>query len=237
MKAAYLLILASISAAAQGRGNVITCEAADVEHCRAKVIDGRPVRELVHQGTLVAVGKPTATADGYYRVFVSVSQVGSGKAKVMPNHFFGIYSDATHTRFGFYDKAAEVNQLIQEANRAQQAAGGGELNSPRRHGSSGPGQSIGTSKAAKLGRLRKPDPNEVAGREDQSAGSRGSAQKAGTIITPEQLYLTETTLRQGDSAEGFVYLKKPRRSKVHVGQGDLPLEIDIPVNGVVFKFN
>lgn len=237
MKTAYLLFLASISTAAQVPGNVITCDPAAAAHCKTAVIDGRPVRELVHGGTIVAVGQPLATEEGYYRVFVRVTQVGPGAIKIRPNHFSGIYSDSAHTRFVFYDKAAEINQRIREANREQQADRGDELNSPRRPGSSSPAQGIGASKAAKLGRLRKPDPNEVAGRQDESTGSLHDAPQTGTTVTPEQLYLTETTLRQGDSAEGFVYLKKPRRSKIHVGTSDPLREIDIPLQGVVFRFD
>jgi hypothetical protein len=51
------------------------------------------------------------------------------------------------------------------------------------------------------------------------------------------LYLSQSTLRRGDFAEGFVYLKRPRHSKIHVESGDPLYEIDIPVNGVVFRFN
>ena len=85
--------------------------------------------------------------------------------------------------------------------------------------------------------MRKPDPNEVAGRQDEATGSGRSARQAGTIVTPEMLYLSRSTLRRGDFAMGFVYLKKPRRSKVHVGLSDPLRQIDIPVNGVVFRFN
>lgn len=237
MKTACLLFLVSISAAAQAPGNVIVCDPADAEHCRATIIEGKPMRELVHEGTSVAVGKPVSTAEGDYRVFVRVSQSGPGKAEVKPKDFSAHYSDPAHTRFAFYDMAAVVNQRIREARRAQQADGGDELETPRRPGSSGGAQNIGTSRAAKLGRLRKPDPNEIAGRQDEVTGLRGSAPLAGTIVTPEELYLTRSTLRQGQFAEGFVYFKKPRRLKIHAGLSDPLNEIDIPLNGVVFRFN
>jgi hypothetical protein len=196
------------------------------------------MRELVHEGTSVAVGKPVATAEGDFRVFVQIRQVGPGKAEVRPKDFSALYSDPAHTRFAFYDMAAKVSQGIREANQAQQTGAGDELDTPRRHAGSSAAQSAGgTSKAAKLGRLRKPDPNEVAGRQDEATGSRRSAPQAGTIVTPEELYLSQGTLRQGDFAEGFVYFKKPRRSKVQVAPSDPLHEIDIPVHGVVFRFN
>ena len=78
MKTALLLFLVSISAAAQAPKNVIVCNPADAERCKATIIEGRPMRELVHEGTSIAVGKPVATAEGDYRVFVRVSQVGPG---------------------------------------------------------------------------------------------------------------------------------------------------------------
>ena len=237
MKAACLLFLVSMSAAAKAPGTVINCDPADAEHCKATIIEGKPMRELVHEGTSVAVGKPVATAEGDYRIFVQVRQVGPGKAEVKPKDFSALYSDPAHTRFAFYDKAAEINQRIREANRAQEA-NGGDLDNPRRRAGSGAGQSTGgTSKAAKLGRLRKADPNEVAGRQDEATGSRRSTPQVGTIVTPEELYLSQSTLRRGDFAEGFVYFKKPRRSKVPVGLSDPLCEINIPVNGVVFRFN
>jgi len=229
MNTASLLFLVSLSAAAQAPKNVIVCNPADAERCKATIIEGRPMRELVHEGTSIAVGKPVATAEGDFRVFVRVRQVGPGKAVVRPKYFSGLYSDAAHTQFAFYDKAAEINQRISEANRAQQTDGGDELDASRHGFGSAP--SVGSSKAAKLG-MRKTDRNDVAG-----TGSRGSAPQAGTIVTPEELYLSQSTLRRGDFSEGFVYFKKPRRSKVHVGLSDPLYEIDIPVNGVVFRFN
>jgi hypothetical protein len=232
MKTASLLFLVSMSAAAQAPGNVIACNPGDAEQCRATIIEGRPVRELVHDGTSIAVGKPMATAEGDYRVFVRVSQVGPGKTEVKPKHFSGLSSDRAHTRFAFYDKAAEINQRIREGNQ-QQAEGGNVLDIPNR-GSGSPIMSA--SKAAKLG-LKKIDPNQVANRQNDAAASRSSPQLAGTIVTPEELYLSQSTLRPGDFAEGLVYFKKPRRSKVHVSLGDPLYEIDIPVNGIVFRFN
>jgi len=232
MKTASLLFLLSISAAPQTPGNVITCDLAEAEQCKATVIEARPVRELVHKGTRVAVGRPVVADEGEYRVFVRVSQMGPGNALVRPKHISGLYSDPAHTRFAVCDKAAEIDQLNREANRTHNADASDDLDTPRR--GSGSTQSInGTSKAAKLG-LRKTDPNGVAGR---PIGSGRAAPEAGTIVAPEELYLSQNTLRRGDFAEGFVYLKKPRRSKIHVDAGDPLYEIDIPVNGVVFRFN
>jgi hypothetical protein len=229
MKTVSLVFLVGIAAAAQAPGNVIACDAADADQCRVTIIEGRSMREMVHEGTSIAVGKPMATSEGDYRVFVRVSQIGSGKAKVSPKNFSGLFSDPEHTRFGFYDKAAEISQRMGWANGAQASGGGSDLDTPKR--ASGSGQVTGTSKAAKLG-MSKVDPNDVT-----RTGADVSAPRVGTTVTPEELYLGPSTLRQGDFAEGFVYFKKPRRLRAHVGLDDTLYEIDVPVNGVVFRFN
>jgi hypothetical protein len=233
MKTTPLLFLISMAAsAAQAPGNVIACDPANAGQCKATIIEGRPVRELVHDGTRVAVGKPMATVDGDYRVFVRITQVGPGKTEIRPKHFSGLSSDPAHTRFAFYDKATEINQRIREANQ-QQAEEGDALDIPNR-GSHSPVMS--PAKAAKLG-LKKVDPDEVASRQSDAGASRGTAQKPGTTIRPEELYLSSGRLRTGDFSEGLVYFKKPRRSKVAAGVSDSLHEIDIPLNGVVFQFN
>lgn len=237
LKTACLLLFAGIAAAAKTPPTVIPCDLSDSEHCKSTTVSGRPVREMFHEGTSIAVGKPSATVDGEYRVFIRVKQVGPGKTEVRPKDLFATSSDPPHTRFTFHDVAAEVALRIQQTKRAEEAANSGDFPSSGRHPGSGAQNNIGTSKAAKLGRLRKPDPNEVAARQDAATGSRQSATQAGTIVTPEELYLTRTTLRPGESAEGFVYFKKPRHSKVHLNPNDQLSEIDVAVNGVVFRFS
>jgi len=240
MKAAGLLFLVCLCAASETpeKGNVIPFDRTDAKQCKAVMIEGRAMRETVHGGTSVAVGESVGTRDGYFRVFVLVRQVGPGKIEVKPKQFSVLYSDAAKTRFSFYDKAAEINQRRREAARTH-ADDEAELPvSPRLPGYTGPLQSQGSTKAAKLGQLRKPDLNEIAGREDAATQEgRAAGARLGTTVTPEQLYLVRSTLKQGDFAEGFVYFKRPRRSKVHVGLNDTLREIDLPVNGIVFRFN
>ncbi len=231
MKTVSLLLVLSYAAAAQAPSNVVACDAANTQQCKTTTIEGRPMRALVHEGTSIAVGTPVVTGEGDYRVFVRVSRVGPGKTDLKPKHFSGLSSDPAQTRLAFYDKAAEIQERIREADRAQQADD--TSGTPRRPGSA---TSMGASKAAKLG-LRKTDPNEVAGRKLEAANSKSSGTQPGVTVTPEELYLTQCTLRQGDFAEGFVYFKKPRRSKGNAGQSDPLHEIDIPVDGVVFQFN
>jgi len=183
-KTACLLILVSLAAAGKTPPTVILCDLSDAKHCKSTTVSGRPVREILHEGTSIAVGKPSATIDGEYRVFIRVKQVGPGKTEVRPKDFSALYSDSSHTRFTFHDIAAEVALRIHETKRAQEAANSSDFPSSGRHPGSGPQTSIGTSKAAKLGRLRKPDPNEVAARQDAATGSRQSPRRQGQSSHP-----------------------------------------------------
>src|SRR5579862_1871640 len=240
MKAAGLLLLVCVFAAGQAppvKIKTIAFDRADAKHCKTAMIEGRAMREIAFGGTSVAVGDSVGTGDGYFRVFVLVRHFGPGKTEVKPRQFSALYSDPANTRFSFYDKGAEISQRRREEIRALQAGGTDVLGTPSRPGSSGPTQTVGSSRAAKLGRMRKPDPNEAAGREEVATRQDQATSGAGTVVTPDQLYLSRATLHQGTSAEGFVYFKKPRRSKLHVGLSDPLHEIDIPVGGVVFRFN
>jgi len=238
MKRLGVLLLTCISAVGQvpGTVKVINFSRADREHCRLVRIEGRPMRESMYGGLSAAVGDPVSTKDGYFRVFVLVRQIGPGKTEVKPKEFFALDSDTAHTRFSFYDKAAEVMERRTEDVAELHDASGTELpNSPKRAGNSGSNASIGSSKAAKLGRLRKPDPNEVDG-EFGGTEERDAAEE-GTAVTPAELYLSRSTLRQGDWTEGFVYFRKPKKSRLNTGAEDRLSEVDVPVHGVVFRFS
>jgi hypothetical protein len=50
------------------------------------------------------------------------------------------------------------------------------------------------------------------------------------------VFLRPTTVKPGSRASGFVFLRKPKGSKVVVNPAAMLDEIDIPVNGVIFRF-
>ncbi len=81
------------------------------------------------------------------------------------------------------------------------------------------------------------DPTAPTREQEEAREEKQSKSLPGSTVTPEELYLRRTTLRQGSSAEGFVYFRKPKESKLNIGSQALLFEIDIPVNGVVFRFS
>jgi hypothetical protein len=50
------------------------------------------------------------------------------------------------------------------------------------------------------------------------------------------VFLRITTVKQGSRASGYVFLRKPKGSRVEVSPSTLLEEIDIPINGVIFRF-
>jgi len=237
-EAAGFIFLASVSLAAQGPGKerVIPFDRADAEHCKLATIAGRAMLETEFEGTSVAVGAPVAMANGDFSVFVVVRQDGPGKADVKPKDFFALYSDAAHTRFDFYDKLGEIMERQAQRDAMNRGiAGADQAGDPGTLPPSGSVSSSGMIRPPPLENTKKPDPNFNDVMRDGSGGP--GAVGPGTTLKPEDLYLGPSTLRTGGSAQGFVYFRKPRRSKLHVGPQDGLYEIDIPVNGVVFRFN
>lgn len=194
------------------------------------------MRETEFDGTSVAVGDPIVTGNGDFSVFVQVRQTGPAKVEVKPKDFSALYSDTAHTRFLFYDKLEEIalRQAQQDAeNRgvagADQAQDAGSLPS------SGPVSRSGVIRPPSLDNTKKPDPGYTDVMAD-GTGPQG-ASRPGTALKPEDLYLGRKTLRQGGTAEGFVYFRKPKHAKLHVGAQDKLYQIDLPVNGIVFRFD
>lgn len=241
MKGLVFLLLTSIPAVGQVSDNVkaITFDRADAEHCAVVTIEGRPMLQTIYGRTSVAVGLPVSTGDLDFRVFVVVRQTGPGKAQVKPQEFSALYSDPAHTRFWFYDKAAEVDKR-KIPQQAQESA----IVPASSQGESGlpgvippPGPEADKDRQARSQRVKDQDPNAPAREQEQAQEENQSKSLAGSAMTPDELYLHQGTLRQGSSAEGFVYFRKPKGSKLKIGPRDLLFEIDIPVNGVLFRFS
>jgi hypothetical protein len=49
-------------------------------------------------------------------------------------------------------------------------------------------------------------------------------------------FLRLTTIKKGSNATGYVFLRRPKGSKVEVAPAAMLDEIDIPINGVIFRF-
>jgi hypothetical protein len=160
-------------------------------------------------------------------------------ARVEPKEFSALYSDPAHTRFWFYDKAAEVDRRTVRQGTQESA-----IVAASSQGDSGmpgvppaPDPVDDKDRQARAQRMRDEDPNAPAREQEEAREEKQSKSLSGSTMTPDQLYLRRSTLRQGSFTEGFVYFRKPKGSKLNVGSRDLLFEIDIPVNGVVFRFS
>jgi hypothetical protein len=241
MRALVFLLLTSVSGAGQVSDKIkaITFDRADREHCRVVVIEGKPMLQTVYGGTSVAVGLPISADDQDFRVFIVVQRTGPGQAEVKPKEFFALYSDPVHTRFWFYDKAAEVDRsrVHQETQESGIVAASSQGDSAMQGVPPNPLPEADKDRQARWQRMRDEDPTGPTREEEEAREEKQGKSLPGSTVTPNELYLRRSTLRQGSSAEGFVYFRKPKGSKLNIGSRDLLFEIDIPVNGVVFRFS
>jgi len=241
MKGLVFLLLTSLSVTGQvpDKVKVIDFNRADREHCSIVMIERRPMLQTVYGGTSVAVGLPVSTVDGDFRVFILIRQTGPGKAQVKPGEFSALYSDPAHTRFRAYDKAAEVykRKLSQEIQEAGIMSASSQVD-PRMLGVPPTSDPVDNKdRQARLRRKRNEDLNAPTREQEEALEAKQRQSMPGITVTPDELYLRRNTLRQGSSAEGFVYFRKPKGSKLNIGSRDLLFEIDIPVNGIVFRFS
>jgi hypothetical protein len=240
MKGLLFLLLTSISVIGQVSDKVkaITFNRADAEHCTVVMIEGKPMLQTVYGGTSVAVGLPISTGELDFRVFIVVRRTGPGKAQLKPQEFSALYSDPAHTRFWFYDKAAEVDKLRvrQETQESGVVPASSQGDSGMPGAPTAPGPVDDIDRQARAQRMRDEDPNAPTREQDEARDEKQIKSSPGSAMTPDQLYLRRSTLSQGTFAEGFVYFRKPKGSKLNIGSRDLLFEIDIPVNGVLFRF-
>ena len=217
---------------------VIVCDRADAEHCKTVEIDGRKLLQTEAGGTNVAMGTPITMPNGDFQVYISVRQVGAGSAEVNPKEFSAYFSDAAHTRFAFYDKAAEVGraeamQRSRDSARYHSPDEAGLAGTPPPPGSLNSNEETGQSRWAS-GR----DPNAAARDQEQRREQIQNRAKPDEAFPagrrPEYLYRGKAT--QGTQVAGLVFFRKPKGSKVKVGPQDALYEIEVPVKGVVFKF-
>ena len=241
MKGTVFLLLTSISVVGEVSDKVkaITFNRADAEHCRVVMIEGRPMLQTVYGGTRLAVGLPVSTGARDFRVFVVVRQTGPGKAQVKPKEFSALYSDPAHTRFWFYDKASEMDtrKVREETPEPGIVAASSQGDWGMQGAPPAPGPEADKDRQTRSQRMRDEDPNASTREQEEAREEKQSKSLPGSTVTPDELYLRQSTLRQGSSAEGFVCFRTPKGSKLNIGSRDLLFEIDIPVNRVVFRFS
>ena len=84
------------------------------------------------------------------------------------------------------------------------------------------------------------NPSTASEEETRQTQLRNDATSASTLpkLNPEHppVFLKHTTVKQGSRVSGYVFLRKPKGSKVEAAPNAMLDEIDIPVNGVIFRF-
>jgi hypothetical protein len=231
VKILVVSLLLSISALGQTpvNGKLITFDRADAEHCKVVVVGGKPLLESTYGGTSVAIAMPMNNGRGEFLVFVAISQIGTGAVKVNPKDFYGLYSDSAHSRFAFYDKAAEMERQI----RGQVGDPGlSAANAQVDPGSLRPGQEIGGGPPAGAG----PPVGGSSGEGGPSGGAPPTSAGTGTGAPIPVGYLHRGNIKQGGKIVGWVVLRQAKRTKLDVHSTDMLDEVDIPVNSVVFRF-
>jgi hypothetical protein len=215
----------------------VTFNRADTEHCKVRVIGGKPLLETTYNGTTVAITLPQNWGNGEFSVYVAVAQVGEGEAMVNPREISALYPDPAHTRFRWFDKAHDLDTLA-----SMQAAG---------MGGGPPGGSAGSGAIGSNNAEPPPTLPEAMAQMDPHAGNRSEEEarvlqlrnEAGTASTPAPLdpahpppFLRITTVKKGSNTTGYVFLRRPKGSKVEVAPAAMLDEIDIPINGITFRF-
>lgn len=221
---------------------VVTFNRADAEHCKVVMAAGKLMLETTYEGTTVAVTVPQNWGNGEFSVLVAVAQTGPGQAQVNPRAISALYSDAAHTRLVWFDKGLELD--TENSRRAAGLGGPGMQGGP---GGPGGGSGVGDSSSA----MPPPNHPEAMAQMDPHVGTRsdeesrqlqmrnapgggGDLPKLDPAHPPT--FLRMATLKQGAKAAGYVFLRRPKGSKVQVTAVGTLDEIDVPVNGVVFRF-
>jgi hypothetical protein len=233
----FLFLASAALAQSPDSARIVTFNRADTEHCKVAVVSGKPLLETTYEGTTVAITLPQNWGNGEFSVYVAVAQVGDGEAVVNPKAISALYPDPAHTRFRWFDKAHDLDTL---ATMQSSGMGGGA--------SAGPG---GSGSLDSNSAEPPPTHPEARAQMDPHAGNRSEEETrvlqmrngAGTGSTPAPLdpahpppFLPITTVKKGSNATGYVFLRRPKGSKVEVAPAAMLDEIDIPINGVIFRF-
>ncbi|MBS1803580.1 MAG: hypothetical protein JST28_09435 [Acidobacteria bacterium] len=245
MKSFELLLVVPVFAVAQTSPTVITFNRADTEHCRVLVANGKPLLASTYNGTTVAVSMPDNWENGEYSLFVMVSQKGDGSAEINPKEIYALFSDPAHTRLSWFDKKHDLDTLASMRSQGMGQPGGAPGGPPGGFGGSN-GDSSGANPP-----MTHPEVMERGGlgdtnqrsKSDEEARNLGLRNAGGTGPQRPQLdpahppaFLKHTTVKAGSQASGYVFVRKPKDFRQEVTATSILGEIDIPVNGTVFRF-
>ncbi len=220
MKGLALSLLFSTAALGQAPAKIITFDRADTEHCKIAFASGRPLLESTYDGTSVAIALPVNRGDGQFLIFVVIARTGAPAIQVDPKDFYALYSDASRTRFSYFDKAAEMDgQALAQAGDQGMSASNAHIDP----GSIRPGEVTRGPGGGAAG-SGSPDPDGPPGAQ------------AGAGAPNPQAYLRRGKIRQGEKVAGWVALRQAKGPKIEVHSANMLDEVDIPVNGIVFRF-
>lgn len=220
-----LLLMAT--ALAQAPDKMITFNSADTQHCRVISAHGKPLLESTYNGITVAVALPVNRGNGEFLIFVAITRTGARAVEEDPKEFYGLYPDSAHTRFIFFDEAAQS---------AWHAGGPGgdadtfDANSQMNPGLIRPVQPAGrTSRSARGSGAAPPD-------DARDAASPPAPGAPGAGPASAAVYLRRSKIKPGRTIAGWVALRQVKGANLQVHPTDMLGEVDIPVNGTVFRF-
>jgi hypothetical protein len=201
----------------QAPGKIITFNKADTEHCKVVAVKGMPLLQSTYDGITVAIAMPMNRGHGDFLIFVAVSQTGAQPLQVNPKDFYGLFSDQNHTRFAFHDMAAETDGVGHPpgANGGMSAANVQVDPGSIRPGAMGPG-----------------GPPPGGGPPD--GGTSGAAPTGSPNMSAA--YFRKGKVKPGSGIAGWITLRKPSGGKLEVRPTEMLDEVDILVNGVLFRF-
>jgi hypothetical protein len=209
-----LLAFFILAGTAFGRSpaKIITFIPTDTEHCKVINAGGKPLLQSTYQGTTVSIAMPINRGNGDFSIFVRVSRAGGETIEVNPKYFYGLFSDKNHTRFQFYDRAAEI-----------------ELDHPT--AASTPFSSASATTDSVSTRQR-----SVGGAAPRGGLVDDDRTPPASDATFTGMFFRKGSIKPGSGIAGWITLRQPKGAKLEIHRNDMLDEIDIQVNGVVFRF-
>lgn len=220
-------VLLLTTAFAQTPQQMITFNSADTEHCRVISAHGKPLLESTYNGTTVAIALPVNRGNGEFLIFVAISRTGTRAIEEDPKEFYGLYPDSAHTRFIFFDEAA---QSAWQTGEPGGDAGTFDANTQLDVGLAHPLPPAGRTSRSTRGSAAAP-PDDARSVESPPASGAEGAGPGGAAI-----YLHRSKVKPGHTIAGWVALRQVKGANVQVHPSDMLGEVDIPVDGTVFRF-
>lgn len=233
----FLLLCAAAFSQTANSPKIVTFDRADSGRCRVVVVDGKPLLETTYNGTKVAVSVPQNWANGEFSVYISVAQVGAGEAQINPREISALYSDPAHTRLRWFDKGRDL-----DTEASARAAGLGPVgNTPPVPGSMSDSSSAAPPpnhpEAMRSSDGIAPTRSEEEARQLQLRNEYGNGSRRPQLDPAHPpIMLKHIVVKEGSRAAGYVFIRKAKGAKVEITASGMLDEIDIPINGVVFRF-